>query len=160
MNLQQELPTPSINYLHILRKLFKFIQTTSLYLHHKKPSVFCLRTYLKQTATMSYYDPKDLRKFGNITEWSEELGTKFFDYYAKVFEEGKLTAREKSLIALAVAHTEQCPYCIDAYTKDGLQRGVTKEEMMEAVHVGAAIKSGATLVHGVMMMNKVNKLDG
>ncbi|HIN98868.1 MAG TPA: 4-carboxymuconolactone decarboxylase, partial [Flavobacteriaceae bacterium] len=37
---------------------------------------------------------------------------------------------------------------------------VTKEEMMEAVHVGAAIKSGATLVHGVMMMNKVNKLDG
>ena len=109
---------------------------------------------------MSYYDPKDLRKFGNITEWSEELGTKFFDYYGKVFEEGALTAREKSLIALAVSHTEQCPYCIDAYTMDGLQRGVTKEEMMEAIHVGAAIKSGATLVHGVMMMNKVNKLDG
>ncbi|HBY68458.1 MAG: 4-carboxymuconolactone decarboxylase [Flavobacteriaceae bacterium] len=107
-----------------------------------------------------YYNPKDLRKFGNITEWSEELGEKFFDYYGKVFEEGKLTAREKSLIALAVAHTEQCPYCIDAYTKDALQRGVTKEEMMEAIHAGAAIKSGATLVHGVMMMNKVNKLDG
>lgn len=109
---------------------------------------------------MSYYDPKDLRKFGNITQWSEELGTKFFDYYGKVFEEGALTQREKSLIALAVAHTEMCPYCIDAYTKDGLERGITKEEMMEAVHVGAAIKSGASLVHGVMMMNKVNKLDG
>ena len=87
-----------------------------------------------------YYDPKYLRKFGKITEWSEELGTKFFDYYGKVFEEGALTAREKSLIALAVAHTEQCPYCIDAYTKDGLQKGITKEEMMEAVHVGAAIQ--------------------
>ena len=87
-----------------------------------------------------YYDAADLRKFSLITEWSEELGTKFFDYYGKVFEEGALTAREKSLIALAVAHTEQCPYCIDAYTKDSLQRGVTKEEMMEAVHVGAAIK--------------------
>ncbi len=108
----------------------------------------------------TYYDPADLRKFGKITEWSEELGNKFFEYYGKVFEEGALTAREKSLIALAVAHTEQCPYCIDAYTKDGLQRGVTKEEMMEAIHVGAAIKSGATLVHGVQMMNKVNKLDG
>ncbi len=108
----------------------------------------------------TYYDPSDLRKFGKITEWNEELGNKFFDYYGKVFEEGALTAREKSLIALAVAHTEQCPYCIDAYTKDGLQRGVTKEEMMEAIHVGAAIKSGATLVHGVQMMNKVNKLDG
>ncbi len=109
---------------------------------------------------MSYYDPKDLRKFANITEWSEELGTKSFDYYGKVFEEGALSAREKSLIALAVAHTEMCPYCIDAYTVDGLQRGITKEEMMEAVHVGAAIKSGASLVHGVMMMNKVKKLDG
>lgn len=108
----------------------------------------------------NYYDPKDLKKFGNITEWSEELGTKYFDYYGKVFDEGALTAREKALIALAVAHTEQCPYCIDAYTVDCLQRGVTKEQMMEAVHVGAAIKSGATLVHGVMMMDKVNKLDG
>ncbi|WP_430411624.1 arsenosugar biosynthesis-associated peroxidase-like protein [Kordia sp.] len=107
----------------------------------------------------SYYNPRDLKKFGAITEWSEELGNKFFEYYGKVFEEGALTPREKSLIALAVAHTEQCPYCIDAYTTDGLQRGITKEEMMEAIHVGAAIKSGATLVHGVQMMNKVNKLE-
>ncbi len=106
----------------------------------------------------TYYNPDDLRKFGKITEWSEELGTKFFDYYEKVFEEGALTAREKSLIALAVSHTEQCPYCIDSYTKDSLQRGITKEEMMEAIHVGAAIKSGATLVHGVQMMNKHDKL--
>ncbi len=108
---------------------------------------------------MSYYDPKDLRKFGRITDWSESLGEKFFDYYNSVFQDGALTPREKSLIALAVAHTEMCPYCIDAYTKDGLERGITKQEMMEAVHVGAAIKSGASLVHGVMMMNKVNKLD-
>jgi len=107
----------------------------------------------------TYYVPADLRKFGKISEWNEELGTKFFDYYGKVFEEGALTAREKSLIALAVAHTEQCPYCIDAYTQDALQRGITKEEMIETLHVGAAIKSGATLVHGVQMMNKVNKLE-
>ena len=107
----------------------------------------------------TYYDPADLKKFGKISEWNQELGDKFFEYYGKVFEDGALTAREKSLIALAVSHTEQCPYCIDAYTKDGLQRGITKEEMMEALHVGAAIKSGATLVHGMQMMNKVNKLE-
>lgn len=106
----------------------------------------------------TYYDPSDLKKFGNITEWNEELGKKFFDYYNTVFEEGALSAREKSLIALAVSHVVQCPYCIDAYTKDGLQRGIEKEEMMEAVHVGAAIKGGATLVHGVQMMNKYEKL--
>lgn len=107
----------------------------------------------------TYYDPADLKKFSKISEWNEELGTKFFDYYGKVFEEGALTEREKSLIALAVSHTIQCPYCIDAYTGDGLQRGITKEEMMEALHVAAAIRGGASLVHGVQMMNKVNKLE-
>ena len=107
----------------------------------------------------TYYDPADLKKFGKISEWNEELGAKFFEYYGKVFEAGALTEREKSLIALAVAHTIQCPYCIDAYTGDGLQRGITKEEMMEALHVAAAIRCGASLVHGVQMMNKVNKLD-
>ena len=106
----------------------------------------------------SYYDPKDLKKFGNIVEWDKELGEKFFEYYGKVFEEGALSAREKSLIALAVAHTIQCPYCIDAYTKDGLQRGIEKEEMMEAVHAAAAIKAGAALVHSVQMMDKYEKL--
>ena len=106
----------------------------------------------------TYYDPKDLKKFGDISQWNEELGKKFFDYYGKVFEDGALSAREKSLIALAVSHVVKCPYCIEAYTKDGLQRGITKEEMMEAVHAGAAIESGATLVHGVQMMNKYNKL--
>lgn len=105
-----------------------------------------------------YYDPTDLRKFEKITEWSEDLGKKFFDYYGSVFKEGALSAREKSLIALAVSHVVKCPYCIDAYTKDGLQRGVTKEEMMEAVHTAAAIEAGASLVHGVQMMKKYDKL--
>ncbi|MGB7785073.1 MAG: carboxymuconolactone decarboxylase family protein, partial [Salinimicrobium sp.] len=56
----------------------------------------------------TYYNPADLKKFGDITEWNEELGKKFFDYYNSVFEEGSLTAREKSLIALAVSHVVQC----------------------------------------------------
>ena len=58
--------------------------------------------------------------------------------------------------ALAVSHAVQCPYCIDAYTDDCLKKGVDEEQMMEAVHVTAAIKGGAALVHGVQMMNKVN----
>jgi len=105
-----------------------------------------------------YYDDKDLSKFGDISQWQEKLGKKFFDYYGSVFEEGALTKREKSLIALAVSHAVACPYCIDAYTGDGIKKGISEEEMMEAVHVAAAIKSGATLVHGVQMMNKADKL--
>src|SRR5690606_14687527 len=96
----------------------------------------------------TYYNSEDLKKFGNITEWQKELGDKFFDYYGSVFKEGALTAREKSLIALAVAHTIQCPYCIEAYTTDSLSKGIDEEQMMEAVHVASAIRGGASLVHG------------
>lgn len=106
----------------------------------------------------SYFNPEDLKKFGKITDFQESMGKKFFDYYGEVFKEGALTQREKALIALAVAHTVQCPYCIDAYSSDCLEKGADGEQMMEAVHVAAAIKSGATLVNSVQMMNHVNKL--
>jgi len=104
-----------------------------------------------------YFDPENLKQFGEITEFQQEYGEKFFDYYGAVFKEGALTVREKSLIALAVAHTIQCPYCMDAYTDTCLQKGADEEQMMEAVHVAAAIKSGATLVNSVQMMNQVKK---
>ncbi|PJZ68311.1 4-carboxymuconolactone decarboxylase [Leptospira perolatii] len=106
----------------------------------------------------SYYHPEDLKKFGNISEFQPDLAKKFFDYYGAVFAEGALTAREKCLIALAVAHTVQCPYCIDAYSTESLEKGATEEQMMEAVHVAAAIRGGSSLVHGVQMMNKVKEL--
>ena len=107
----------------------------------------------------TYYNREDLKKFGNISEFQEELGEKFFDYYGHVFKDGALTKREKSLIALAVAHAIQCPYCIDAYTTDTLKLGCDEEELMEAVHVAGAIRGGASLVHGVQMMNQVkNKM--
>ena len=103
-----------------------------------------------------YYDPADLKKFGSITEFQKDMGDKFFDYYGEVFKEGALSVREKSLIALAVSHAIQCPYCIDAYTGGSLEKGADEEQMMEAVHVAAAIRGGATLVHGVQMMNQVD----
>jgi alkylhydroperoxidase/carboxymuconolactone decarboxylase family protein len=106
-----------------------------------------------------YFDPADLRKFGHITRLQEDMGKKFFDWYGTVFKgDTALTEREKSLIALAVAHTVQCPYCIDAYTTACLEKGADEEQMMEAVHVAAAIKGGATLVFGVQMMNHAERL--
>ena len=106
----------------------------------------------------TYYNPEDLKKFGKIGEFQKSMADKFFDYYGEVFKEGALTAREKSLIALAVAHAVQCPYCIDAYTVDSMEKGCDEEQMMEAVHVAAAIRGGASLVHGTQMMNKVKEL--
>lgn len=106
----------------------------------------------------TYYKPEDLSKFEEISESASELGKKFFNYYNAVFAEGELTEREKALIALAVAHTVQCPYCIDAFTQACLDKGSNISEMTEAVHVVTAIRGGASLVHGVQMRNIVKKL--
>lgn len=106
----------------------------------------------------TYYDPADLPKFGEIGKDAPELTRKFFDYYGSVFAEGALSEREKALIALAVAHTVQCPYCIDAYTVACLEKGSNLEEMTEALHVATAIRGGASLVHGVQMRKIAEKL--
>ncbi|HBA90096.1 MAG TPA: 4-carboxymuconolactone decarboxylase [Geobacter sp.] len=106
----------------------------------------------------TYYDPKDLGSFSEIGKDAPELAGKFFDYYGAVFAEGELTEREKALIALAVAHTVQCPYCIDAYTRACLEKGSSLAEMTEALHVVTAIRGGASLVHGVQMRKIAEKL--
>jgi alkylhydroperoxidase/carboxymuconolactone decarboxylase family protein len=106
----------------------------------------------------NYYDPKDLGKFSEIGEEAPEMAKKFFEYYETVFAEGELTEREKALIALAVAHAVQCPYCIDAYTQACLEKGSNKAEMTEAVHVACAIRGGAALVHGIQMRRGLEKI--
>ena len=105
----------------------------------------------------SYYDREHLAHFGSISDHAPELGEKFFAWYGAVFEDGALTSREKSLIALGVAHAVQCPYCIDAYSRKCLETGGDLEQMTEAVHVAAAIRGGASLVHGVQMQEHVDK---
>ncbi len=105
-----------------------------------------------------YYDAADLPRFSEIGKDAPELAKKFFDWYTAVFAEGALSEREKSLIALAVAHAVQCPYCIDAYSQDAMAKGCDAEQMTEAVHVAAAIRGGASLVHGLQMRNRVASL--
>jgi len=104
-----------------------------------------------------YYEKKDLADFPNIGEYAEAEGEKFFDYYGKATAAGKLSEREKSLIALTVATVQKCPYCIDAYTNKCLSLGVSKEEMMEAVHVGAAMQAGITLAQSTQMRKIIKK---
>jgi alkylhydroperoxidase/carboxymuconolactone decarboxylase family protein len=95
--------------------------------------------------TDSYFEKKDLADFPNIAEFAPEQGKKFFEYYGTSTAAGTLSEREKSLIALAVAVTQKCPYCVDAYTNKCLSLGITNDEMMESVHVGASLMAGITL---------------
>jgi alkylhydroperoxidase/carboxymuconolactone decarboxylase family protein len=105
-----------------------------------------------------YYKPEHLARFADVAEGSPGLARKFFDYYGAVFADGALSTREKSLIALAVAHAVQCPYCIDAYSQECLKNGSDLEQMTEALHVAVAIRGGASLVHGMQMQEHVKKV--
>lgn len=104
----------------------------------------------------TYYEPEDLADFPNIGEFAPAEAKAFFEYYGKATSAGKLTEREKALIALAVATVRHCPYCIDAYTNKCLSLGVDNDEMMEAAHVGAAMVAGDTLAHA-MQIRKIIK---
>ena len=103
-----------------------------------------------------YYRAPDLARFSEIGKGAPELWQKFRVWYDAVFAPGALSAREKALIALAVSHAVQCPYCIDAYSTGCLEKGADREQMTEAIHVAAAIRGGAALVHGVQMRAHVH----
>jgi alkylhydroperoxidase/carboxymuconolactone decarboxylase family protein len=106
-----------------------------------------------------YYESKDLSKFSDIGKNQSQLWDKFIAWYNEATAtEGALTKREKSLVGLAVAHTVQCPYCIDAYTNQSLESGANLDQMTEAVHIAAAVRGGASLVHGVQCRNIVERL--
>src|SRR5436305_11158585 len=106
----------------------------------------------------AYYQSEDLAKLADVSVGAPGLWDKFQGWYADTFEDGALSAREKALIALAVANVLQCPYCIDVYTRTCLEAGSNLEQMTEAVQVAAAIRAGATLMHGVQMKTIAEKL--
>ncbi|MGB5287851.1 MAG: arsenosugar biosynthesis-associated peroxidase-like protein [Ignavibacteriaceae bacterium] len=107
---------------------------------------------------MNYYESKDLSRFAEVGKFKPELMKKFFDYYGEATgTDGALTKKEKALIALAISHFKQCPYCIDAYTTASLEAGANPEQMSEAIHVAASMAAGMTLVHGVQLLNNLEK---
>jgi AhpD family alkylhydroperoxidase len=78
-----------------------------------------------------------------------------FEAFGKaVFAEGRLSARTKQIIAVAVAHVTQCPYCIRGHTKAALRAGATQEELMEAIWVAAEMRAGGTYAHSALMITE------
>ena len=75
-----------------------------------------------------------------------------------VFKEGALPEKIKQLIAVAVAHVTQCPYCIRSHTKQALRKGASKEEIMEAIWVAAEMRSGAATAHSAIAMDEMDSL--
>lgn len=76
-----------------------------------------------------------------------------------VFKAGALDEKTKQLIAVAVAHVTQCPYCIHSHTPQALKKGATKEEIMEAIWIAAEMRAGAAYAHSVMAMEEILKAE-
>src|SRR5689334_6274050 len=67
-------------------------------------------------------------------------------------EDGKIPRKYRELIALAVAHSTQCPYCIEVHSKKAKKAGATKEEVVESVLIAAALRAGAAATHGTLAL--------
>jgi AhpD family alkylhydroperoxidase len=81
----------------------------------------------------------------------------FTAFSERVFADGALPAKTKQLIAVAVAHVTQCPYCIRGHTKGALRRGATPEELMEAIWVAAEMRAGGAYAHSIVALQVLSE---
>ena len=103
------------------------------------------------------YNKSYFNRLGELSDLAPEVFKAFAQFDKLALSEGKLTKKLKELIAIAVADTTGCPYCIEVHVKNGKSQDISKEEMSEAILVATALKAGSALAHGV---NALNAYDG
>lgn len=94
------------------------------------------------------YAKNNLGKLGKIGNLSPEAMAAFVAYDKAALADGAIPKKYKELMAIAVALTTQCPYCIEVHREQALKAGVTEQELAEAVHVAAALRAGGAITHG------------
>src|SRR5690606_8793947 len=91
-------------------------------------------------------------------ELTPETEAAFVAFSQKVFAEGALPVKVKQLIAVAVAHVTQCPYCIKGHTKAALRHGASEQELMEAIWVAAEMRAGGAYAHAALALEEMEKV--
>src|SRR3954453_20130463 len=86
-------------------------------------------------------------------ELAPEINEAFEAFSRQVFAEGALPEKTKQLIAVAVAHVTQCPYCIRSHTRIAMRKGATEQEIMEAIWVAAEMRAGGAYAHSVIALD-------
>ena len=94
------------------------------------------------------YDMKHLSKMKRLGELAPEAFKGFVAFDEAAFKDGAIPLKYKELIAVAVALTTQCPYCIDIHAKKARKAGATEQELAEATLVAAALRAGGAVTHG------------
>ncbi|MEO7940414.1 MAG: carboxymuconolactone decarboxylase family protein [Burkholderiaceae bacterium] len=82
----------------------------------------------------------------------------FRAFSASVFADGALPGKTKQLIAVAVAHVTQCPYCIRGHTQSAIKAGASEQEIMEAIWVAAEMRAGAAYAHSALAIDTMTHL--
>jgi len=98
------------------------------------------------------YDMKNLGKFGRFGELAPEAFKAFQAFDQAAYKAGAIPHKYKELMAVAVALTTQCPYCIEIHRKAALDAGATEIELSETVFVATALRAGAALTHGTHLL--------
>src|SRR5438874_10853222 len=93
-------------------------------------------------------------------ELAPEIYAAFRTFGQRVFADGALPAKTKQLIAVAVAHVTQCPYCIRGHTDGALKHGATAEEIMEAIWVAAEMRAGGAYAHSALALDTIARVQG
>ena len=91
------------------------------------------------------------------SELAPEVEAAFRQFSQAVFRDGALSGKTKQLIAVAVAHVTQCPYCIKGHTKAALRHGATAEELMEAIWVAAEMRAGGAYAHSALALESIEQ---
>lgn len=86
-----------------------------------------------------------------------ETAEAFRIFSKTVFKEGALNEKTKQLIAIAVAHVTQCPYCIRSHTRAAMRKGATPQEIMEAVWIAAEMRAGAAMSHSNIALDEFDE---
>ena len=84
----------------------------------------------------------------------------FREFSRRVFADGALDGKTKQLIAVAVAHVTQCPYCIEGHTEAALRKGANEEELMEAIWVAAEMRAGGAYAHSTLALKTAASVRG
>jgi AhpD family alkylhydroperoxidase len=84
----------------------------------------------------------------------------FRAFSRSVFADGAIASKTKQLIAVAVAHVTQCPYCIRGHTRAALRHGATPEEIMEAIWVAAEMRAGGAFAHSALALDEIAQHEG
>ena len=108
----------------------------------------------------SIYPPAQAHLARMRRELAPDTEAAFVAFSRQVFADGALPARTKQIIAVAVAHVTQCPYCIKGHTKAALRHGASAEELMEAIWVAAEMRAGGSYAHSQLALAEIEAFAG